>query len=189
MNQPKLPDATQLDMVDDASAAILLNTPLRARILLWCCFLFFICAIGWAAWAKLDEVTVGQGKVIPSRQLQVVQNLEGGIVKEVFVREGQQVEEGQELMRIDDTRFRSDYREREQELAGLQGDVARLRAELDSIRVRNETNIGWREQVQVEPKAVNYPDGFETQYPDYVTRQNNALQGRLNNLRNRNNFV
>ena len=92
--------------------------------------------------------------MIPSRQLQVVQNLEGGIVKEVFVREGQQVEEGQEMMRIDDTRFRSDYREREQELAGLQGDVARLRAELESIRVRNEANTAWREQVQISYNFV-----------------------------------
>ncbi|MFM7970611.1 hypothetical protein ACF2JD_22340 [Aeromonas sp. A-5] len=71
---------------------MLLSTPTGARILLWCCFLFFMSAIVWAAWAELDEVTVGQGKVIPSRQLQVIQNLEGGIVKEIFVKEGDIVE-------------------------------------------------------------------------------------------------
>ena len=119
MTQPKLPGPEQLDFVDDGAAAVLLNTPTRARVLLWSCFAFFIVAIIWAAWAQLDEVASGQGKVIPSRQLQVVQNLEGGIIKEIFVKEGEIVRPGQELMRIDDTRFRSDFREREQELISL----------------------------------------------------------------------
>ena len=109
-----LPAPEQLEFVDDGAAAVLLTTPTGARILLWCCFIFLMSAIVWAAWAELDEVTVGQGKVIPSRQLQVIQNLEGGIVKEIFVKEGDIVEKGQPLLRIDDTRFRSDFREREQ---------------------------------------------------------------------------
>ena len=106
----------QLELLDDASAAVLLTTPIRAKLLLWSCFLFFIVAFIWAAWAELDEVTRGDGKVIPSKQLQVIQNLEGGIVKEIFAREGQMVEQGQELLRIDDTRFRSDFGEKQQEL-------------------------------------------------------------------------
>lgn len=73
-----LPAPEHLEFVDDGAAAVLLSTPTRARALLWACFLFFMSAIVWAAWAELDEVTVGQGKVIPSRQLQVIQNLEGG---------------------------------------------------------------------------------------------------------------
>ena len=72
-----LPAPEHLEFVDDGAAAVLLSTPTRARALLWACFLFFMSAIVWAAWAELDEVTVGQGKVIPSRQLQVIQNLEG----------------------------------------------------------------------------------------------------------------
>ena len=94
-----LPAPEHLEFVDDGAAAVLLSTPTRARALLWACFLFFMSAIVWAAWAELDEVTVGQGKVIPSRQLQVIQNLEGGIVKEIFVKEGDIVEKGQPLLR------------------------------------------------------------------------------------------
>ncbi len=67
-----LPAPEHLEYVDDGAAAALLTTPTRARVLLWACFLFFVSAIVWAAWAELDEVTVGQGKVIPSRQLQVI---------------------------------------------------------------------------------------------------------------------
>ena len=62
----------------------------------------FMSAIVWAAWAELDEVTVGQGKVIPSRQLQVIQNLEGGSSRRSSSRRGHR-REGQPLLRIDDT--------------------------------------------------------------------------------------
>lgn len=83
-----LPAPEHLEFVDDGAAAVLLSTPTRARALLWACFLFFMSAIIWAAWAELDEVTVGQGKVIPSRQLQVIQNLEGGSSRRSSLRKG-----------------------------------------------------------------------------------------------------
>ncbi len=68
----------ELDFVDDKTAALLLNTPTNARLMLWVIVLFFAISIGWASWAEIDKVTVGQGKVIPSSQIQIVQNLEGG---------------------------------------------------------------------------------------------------------------
>ena len=61
----------------------------------------------WARWAMLDEVTTGAGRVISSQQLQVAQSLEGGIVRELAVKEGDLVEKDQVLMRIDDTSFSS----------------------------------------------------------------------------------
>lgn len=70
--------AEELDYVDDKTAALLLNTPHSARIILWVMVAFFILAIAWASWAEIDKVTVGQGKVVPSSQVQVIQNLEGG---------------------------------------------------------------------------------------------------------------
>ena len=184
MTQAKLPGPEQLDFVDDGAAAVLLNTPTRARILLWSCFVFFVVAIIWAAWAQLDEVTSGQGKVIPSRQLQVVQNLEGGIIKEIFVKEGEVVHPGQELMRIDDTRFRSDFREREQELVSLKGDVARLRAALASVEVTNNPKQGWREQIIIHQTPIQFPEGYEQIFPEYAKRIANAQQEALNNLNN-----
>ena len=86
----KVSDA-ELDYIDDKTAALLLNTPTSARIMLWVMVLFFISAAVWASWAEIDKVTVGQGKVIPSSQVQVIQNLEGGLVKEILVKEGDTV--------------------------------------------------------------------------------------------------
>ena len=84
--------------------------------------------IGWAALAHVDEVTKGDGKVIPSRQLQVVQSLDGGVVSEILVREGQVVEAGQLLLKIDETRATSGVRESAAQGFALIARQARLRA-------------------------------------------------------------
>ncbi len=78
---------------------------------------------------SLDEVTRGEGKVIPSSKIQVIQNLEGGILAEVLVAEGQTVEKGEVLLRIDDTRFSSSFRETELKYYELLVRSTRLKAE------------------------------------------------------------
>ena len=83
----------------------------------------------WATFATVDEFTRGFGKVIPSQDIQVVQNLEGGILAELFVREGQLVEKNKPLMRLDDTRFSSSFRENTLQLDYLKIKSARLQAE------------------------------------------------------------
>ena len=82
----------------------------------------------WAAFAQVDEVTRGEGKVIPSRQLQVVQSLDGGVVSEILVREGQEVEAGQLLLRVDETRAESGVRESAATAVALRAKQARLKA-------------------------------------------------------------
>jgi membrane fusion protein, adhesin transport system len=174
----------QLDLIDNAAAAAMLTTPRRARILLWSCFLFFIVATVWAAWAELDEVTRGEGKVIPSKQLQVIQNLEGGIVKDIFVHEGQMVKEGQELLRIDDTRFRSDFREKQQEQVSMQGNVARLKAEITSLTIETDSAIPWRDQIIVNEREIVFPADYEKTYPENILREQSAFQSDIRNLKN-----
>ncbi|GEA52173.1 HlyD family type I secretion periplasmic adaptor subunit [Vibrio inusitatus NBRC 102082] len=187
MSQEKLKNLgrTELEYVDDKTAALLLNTPSNARLLLWFVLLFFGCAIGWASWAELDKVTVGSGKVIPSSQLQVVQNLEGGLVKEILVREGQQVTQGQQLLLIDDTRFRSDFREREQQIYNLTAKVLQLSASVASIEViENVTLRNWRNSVTISTDKLIYPANFEETQPRLAARQRAEYRQDLNNLRN-----
>lgn len=97
--------------------------------ILWLTLLFFILGLSWAALAKVDEFTVAEGKVIPSSQVQVVQNLEGGIVYELLVRVGQMVAKDQVLMRIDPTRFAASAKEGEAKELALLARIARLMAE------------------------------------------------------------
>jgi adhesin transport system membrane fusion protein len=91
--------------------------------------LFLGAALAWANWATLDEVTVGEGKVIPSSQIQIVQNLEGGIVSEIMVKEGDIVKKDQPLMRIDDKRFAASYKEGQAKDVSQLAKIARLSAE------------------------------------------------------------
>ena len=101
-----------------------------AHILLVVIVTFFVVFFFWARSAQLDEVTRGEGQVIPSGQVQVVQNLEGGIVAAINVREGELVEKGQVLLKIDNVTAASDLREgRARELA-LSGLISRLEAEV-----------------------------------------------------------
>lgn len=102
-----------------------------SHIILFAVTAFFIVAIIWAKLAVLDEVTRGKGKVIPSSQIQVIQNLEGGIIEEIKVKEGQVVQKDQVLMILDDTRFQSSYAEAQVRQAILELKIARLDAEVD----------------------------------------------------------
>lgn len=95
--------------------------------------LLVIVLIVWASFAQIDELVRGQGKVIPLRQLQMVQNLEGGILAELYVEEGQQVRKGQVLLKLDDTQFSSKFQERRQTQFAIQGNIARLQAELSGL--------------------------------------------------------
>lgn len=180
----KVSDA-ELDYIDDKTAALLLNTPTSARIMLWVMLLFFVCAVVWAAWAEIDKVTVGQGKVVPSSQIQVIQNLEGGLVKEILVREGDSVTQGQQLLLIDDTRFRSDFREREQQVLNLTASVLQLSASLTSVIIdESKSGSDWRESVTLDTNKLAYPPTFEENNKNLVSRQRAEYRQDLNELRN-----
>lgn len=116
------------DWVADADWARLQQEPIRARALLRIMALILFLLLLWAAFASVDEVARGEGKVIPSSQLQVVQSFDGGVVEDVLVHEGQIVEKGDLLLKIDPTRFISSFRENRAEYLSLQARASRLQA-------------------------------------------------------------
>lgn len=84
----------------------------------------------WAAIAQVDEVTRGEGRVVPLRRLQTIQSLEGGILSELLVNEGDIVAPGQVLARMDQTQFRSAFLQARAEIEVLEAETARLEAEV-----------------------------------------------------------
>lgn len=124
---PPRPDDS-LGWTADADWARLDQQPLRARYLLRAIGIILLACLLWATFATVDEVARGTGKVIPSRQVQVVQAVDGGVVAEILVREGQMVEAGQSLFLIDETRFVSSLRENRVQYLALLTKAARLRA-------------------------------------------------------------
>ena len=104
------------------------QSPLRARTLLRWILGVLIVLVLWAGFTKVDEVTRGEGRVIPSGQIQIIQSLDGGIVSEILVKEGQVVLRGDPLVRIDETRAVSSLRENRSQYLSLLAKQARLKA-------------------------------------------------------------
>ena len=92
--------------------------------------LSLLLAIGWASVAQINEITRGDGRVVPLRRMQMIQSLEGGILAELLVSEGDIVEEGQVLVRLDPTRSESAFLAANAEITALAAEVARLEAEV-----------------------------------------------------------
>ena len=113
---------------EEADLAILEQAPLRARKLLYCILAILLATLVWAWFAKVDEVTRGEARVIPSRQVQVIQSLDGGIVSEILVREGDIVKIGMPLIKIDGTRAVASLRENQGQYLALLAKQARLQA-------------------------------------------------------------
>lgn len=112
-------------------AALLQNPPRPAFLIIRGTFALFIIALIWAGFSELEEVTIGEGKVIPSSQVQVIQNLEGGIVAKIPVSVGDIVQKNQVVLNIDPTRFSSSLGETKAKYYALVAKTTRLKAEVE----------------------------------------------------------
>lgn len=110
-------------------AAFFLSPPRATFMIIRYTLILFVLAIIWASFSKIDEVTNGEGKVIPSSHVQVIQNLEGGIVSEIPVKIGEVVRKEQIVLKLDETRFLSSAGETKAKTEALQAKIARLTAE------------------------------------------------------------
>lgn len=108
-----------------------LNHSHNARSMIWLIAAVFVVFLTWASVASLDEVVRGSGKLVPSMTNQIVQNLEGGIVDQIFVAEGDIVERGQLLAKMADSRFQSAFQELQDQKWALSLRLARLEALYD----------------------------------------------------------
>ncbi|HMC17254.1 MAG TPA: HlyD family type I secretion periplasmic adaptor subunit [Albitalea sp.] len=122
------PDAGFRGFEQEAETVMSRGQTQRAQKIIRGAVVVVVLLIVWASFAHVEEVTRGDGKVIPSKQLQVVQSLDGGVVSEILVSEGQVVEAGQLLLKIDETRATSGVRESAAQGFALRARLARLRA-------------------------------------------------------------
>ncbi|MBC8236772.1 MAG: HlyD family type I secretion periplasmic adaptor subunit [Helicobacteraceae bacterium] len=118
-----------LAYMNSVSSAMLMKSNFTTRAMLWIGGVVIVWLIVWAYYAEIDALTRGQGKIIPSHQIQVIQNLEGGIISEILVAEGQSVKKGDILVKIDDTGFVSNFAENKLRFNELEAKSIRLLAE------------------------------------------------------------
>ncbi|CAD84069.1 MAG TPA: HlyD family efflux transporter periplasmic adaptor subunit [Nitrosomonas europaea] len=103
-----------------------------ASSILWLIVASMAIFLIWSYFAVLDEVAIGEGKVTPASKGQIIQSLEGGILSELVVHEGDVVENGQKLATLDPALSRSSVEEAAQKIIALQARAARLRAEIEN---------------------------------------------------------
>lgn len=183
-----------VDYITDIRTSILAQTPKGARAIVWVVLILFFIGLIWAAFSELEEVTRGEGKVIPASQIQVVQNLEGGIISEILVKVGDTVEKDQLLLRIDPTRFASSFQQNRAKYLSNMAKAARLRAETSgtSFSVPEEVmkeapEIGEREQQLYLSRQNELRSGAEIKQ-EQINQRNNELKElnvRLNELKTR----
>jgi len=118
-----------LEYMSSLSSAVLQKSTKSYQILLWVIFGTAGWLLAWAYFADIDEITRGEAKVIPSGHIQVIQNLEGGIVSDIMVQEGDTVKKGEVLLKIDNQKSVSSYEESQLKYNELHAKSIRLQAE------------------------------------------------------------
>ena len=132
----------------------------KADIILYTSLLFWVIMFLWSYFATLEEVTRGQGRVIASSKIQVIQNLEGGIVKEILVQTGDEVTQSQPLIKLDETQFKA-------ELAAMQQNRAALEANITTLTAESQGS------------APVFGANFTNSYPNLVARELELHQSRM----------
>ncbi len=150
---------SELIYADVVEAALQRKPSTQARLLSLATGLFLIVFIAWAAWAEVDEVTRAEGKVIASQGTQMIQNLEGGILQAVLVREGQIITQGTPLARLDNEVAASTFRDALTKSLESRAAIARLEAELSD-------------------NAPVFPEDIQKNAPQVITDQITILQAR-----------
>lgn len=128
--------------------------------LVHCCAFTLLALLTWSAIATVPQAAHGEARVVPSQRLQVIQAVDGGVINQVFVREGQLVKAGDKLVQIDITRFSSSLKEKEAIDASFQFREARLLAQLSN-------------------STLKLPESVMKQYPEMYLQESRLLQSKL----------
>ncbi|AZQ52615.1 HlyD family type I secretion periplasmic adaptor subunit [Burkholderia cenocepacia] len=144
---PRL-SAQDAAFMDDVREALLVRSSAGAQAVLYVLVAVLVAGLVWAHFARVEEVTRGEATVVSQSREQSIQSLEGGIVRQIVVREGERVEKAQLLARIDPTRAESSYRELRSKALGLKATIARLRAEAYGVA------LAFPDEVTREPALV-----------------------------------
>jgi len=171
-----------IDLVTDIRSSIMAQSPRGGRAILYAVLILSAMGIYWASVSEVEEVTRGQGKVIPASHIQVIQNLEGGILSEILVKVGDTVKKDQLLLKIDQTRFASSVQQNRSKYLSNKAKAARLQAETSGtpFKVPHEVmaekpEIGIREQELYESRKTELRSSLEIKQ-EQNNQRNNELK-------------
>ncbi len=183
-------DERELQYLESLGAAVLHSTPRRSRLVLYFWLVTVAVFIGWASVAKVDEIVRSTGKIVPSGENKILQNLEGGIVEEILVKEGDSVKKGDILLKIKNLKSKTElagYLSKYNELAAR---VSRLRAEakheplrFDPVMQQEHPELVARERSLYEANVGRIEAQIET-LKKQIRQKNEQLQEARSKLKN-----
>ena len=160
--------AKDIDLTTDIRTSILAQSPRGGRAIIWVVFALVLMFLVWAYYSNIDQVNRGIGKVVPSSQIQIVQNLEGGILSEILVDVGELVKKDQLLLRIDETRFSSSFQQNRVKYLSYKARAARLLSEANGTVfevpqeiIDEKPEIGIREQELFESRKREFQSNMD----------------------------
>lgn len=158
-------EAEDLQFMEELEAAVRLKPSATSNMMLVSTVALVVIMLGWMTFSNIDEMTHGEGQVVPSSEIQVVQSLEGGVLKELLVSEGEVVRKDQVLLKISDVAFASEERGTAAKQESLQVKKARLEAEANG-------------------KPFVIPDELVQKVPDIARNEEQLYQSRQRELEN-----
>ncbi|WP_169777361.1 HlyD family type I secretion periplasmic adaptor subunit [Campylobacter mucosalis] len=180
-------DAYDIRFMSSLSEAVLAKTPSNSKKVLYAVAFTVIWLIVWASQAEIDEITRGTGKIIPSGKNQAIQNLEGGIVEQIFVREGDEVKKDQVILKIDNKNFSSSYGESQLRLDELNAKFLRLEAEANDREFSEETTKDFNNTRAITYELSLYASNQERlrEQIQILNEQISQRKSELNELQNK----
>ncbi len=167
------------EFMHSLSSAVLQVAPTRLKIVLFFWVITVFSFIFWANFALIDEIARGEGEIIPSSENQMIQNLEGGIVEEILVKEGQSVKKGQILIKIDNKKSKSSFSSNSIKSDSLEAKIIRLKAESTGGKFIVNNELGKR-----IPNIVNNEKSLYAINKKQLRYKLNALREQLNQKKN-----
>lgn len=181
--------------VRDLHAAMLSRSAPQQKLALYLMATVVVVLLVWAKFAKVEEITHGTGKIIATSGEQIIQSLEGGILAELDVKEGDIIEKDQPLLRIDATRVKAVYQEGNSKVLALEGTIARLKAEAynqplvfsSSVKgasdiVRNETEAYTARRGALAENVAGLQRGLELAEKEVTMTEPMVARGLISDL-------
>ncbi len=160
-------EADSLTWEESAERAYVEQNPIKTRVMFYTLCTCIVVLIVWSAFAEVDQVTRGEGKVIPSQQVQILQSLDGGVITDIRTHEGDIVEKDQLLIKLDATRFQSTFEESNAERLALKAKIARLSAVVEDSKFNPDNDL-----TEVAPDLVAHEQKlFETSLQELAVLQ------------------
>ncbi len=153
----------ELEYLESLSSAVLHSAPRRSKILLYFWLATVLLFLIWASIAKVNEIVRSEGKIVPSGENKTLQNLEGGIVEEILVKEGDSVKKGEILLKLKNTKSKS-------ELAGYLSRYSELAARVERLRA------------EAKGDNLQYDKRFENRYPALVKRERSLYYANIKSI-------